>query len=600
MKKILLSLIVVGSVLTADAQYFEHTYGTPRNEYPRSGQNVTTTVGHVMAGATDWLCGQDLTLTRTDGDGRITTAAEFNNIYRIATPAGVQIATFGTRVIELTTGNLLVVGNYRAVTTVSQNGVFAALFSPAGKMLGVQSFQVAPPSGFIELNSVTQSTSNPNMAIATGSADYWNGFATGIGTVIINFDVNTLACNWGFVYNYGPLTAPPSTFGQDIVESPYSPWGPQEVCVVGRTQSAAGAPFDGIFIEVDLNNGNMTAPGGAVQIFSTPQDDQFWGIEIANAPCNGTGFVIVGYTNGFSAAGDYDVWVTKIDPTGTIVWWENTYDYSQFQKNDYAYDIIERWNPVSFTWEYYTIGYTDKGSIGADDDMVVNKLDKCGFGIGEFTYGGIGRDRGFEIDMDEVGGANPAPGLACYGVSNSFPNFPLTGGDDAYLVKAYFNGVSGVNCPYSISTPTTYNQTLSPYRVQFMILYQMLCSPLKDNGHVQMNDYEICYSVMNPAGSNARMANQPALVPGNTVNSYPNPIDATNGHLNIDYDSPADATIEIRLTDITGRVVSTQSLRVLTGKQTLSVDFGTGLATGVYQLDITDNGVTTTAHVAVK
>lgn len=597
MKKMFLSMIAVGGMLTASAQYFQHTYGTPAMEYPRSGQNVRmNTVGHVMAGASDWLCSpQDMTLTRTDQNGNIAGPQGFNNIYRLVASTGANVSSQATRVIELGNGDLFVVGNFINNWT-GKPGIFAARFNAAGVMQAIESFQTNPTASFIELNSVRQSIFNPNLVFATGSANYTN--AAGVTTTgVIIMRLNTLDCKingWANIYNFNAAILP-TTFGQDIIESPYNPFGIQEVCVVGRTRMAAGN--DGYFLEVSSAAGAPTAPGGVGQVFSTNFDDQFWGIDISNNPLGGAGFVIVGYTNGFNAGGvNYNVWTLKVNPAANAVVWQTTHDYSLGGRNDFAYDIIERRNTLG-AWEYYTSGFTDNGSLGGNDAVVI-KLNAGGFGVGEYTYGAQGTDRAFEIDQFPVGGVNPAPGLATFGMTNSFPNFPKQAADDIYLVKSYFNGESG--CYQRFALPMSFGQQLPPVRIRFNRIIPFAQDTMRNPGVVYMNDTTLCYNVVIGTGNNTRQAQQPSLVPGNSINAYPNPIDANSGTVNLDYQSPADATIEIRLMDMMGREISKRSMSVVAGTQTLTVDFGPGMATGIYQIEVNNNGETVTARVAVK
>jgi hypothetical protein len=229
---------------------------------------------------------------------------------------------------------------------------------------------------------------------------------------------------------------------------------------------------------------------------------------------------------------------------------------------------------------------------------VVNKLNAAGFGIGEFTYGGAGIDHAFEIDQFPIGGPNPAPGLSTFGVTNSFPNFPKQMLDDAYLVKSYFNGVSG--CNEILSIPHSFGQQLQPIRVRFNRIQPLAFDTMRNPGTVNMNDTTLCFNLAVAGGNNARIAPPNSNNQGSSLAPYPNPIDASTGIVNLDYQSAADGPVEIRLIDMTGREVVVRNLNVVAGDQTLTVDFGAGLATGIYQLEIKNNGTTISSSIAVK
>lgn len=597
MKKMLFTLFAFSGMLAADAQYFQHTYGTPTMESPRSGKNVKRApYGQVMAGGTNNFTGAlptDMTLTRSDNNGNVPAAPFFNNAYRFTNAAGAQLGTQAKRVIELTTGNFFVVGDYGNTTGTTPPGIYGAVFSPGGVVLAAESYQFAVPVGYIELTSVRQSLSDSKSVFACGFA--YDNASGNVYLIAMRMSALTAKITWANTYAINGTTTLHKDRAMDIIESPYSPYGVKEVVVVGYTYDSTVQP-DGFFLELASATGAPMT--GFTQLYSTPKDDEFNAIEIANNPIgSGADYVVSGFTNGYSGMGDYDYWTLKVSTTGAAVDWETTHDYSAGGHNERAYDIIERRNTLG-QWEYYVPGYTDKGFIGANDDVVVDKLNNAGVGTAEFTYGGAGMDRGFECDQFAVGPLNPTPGLSTFGVTNSFPNPPFTGADDAYLVKSYFNGRSG--CNEFFSTPISSTHGIVPFAKPVYQILPLQHDTMYNTAVFTMNDKQLCYNVTIGGGSNARIANPEGDGSSTTANAYPNPVDASSPTVMVDYNGAADGTIQVKLVDITGRTCMEQTVTIFEGKQTLSIDLGSGLSTGIYQLLLMDGTTTTTLRVAVK
>lgn len=603
----LLSLIVVGSMLTANAQYFEHTYGTLNMEFPRSGTNTQVGMpGHVMAGATNNFAAPtpvDMTLTRTDGTGNIPAAIPFfNNAYRFTDNAGVQIGTQATRVVQLVggpnNGNLFVVGNVTQPGGV--NAIYGARFGGGGVFVVGQSYQLVVPLMNIALTSVRQSVINPGEVYACGNA--FDPATGNMNIIVMKLNTVTAAIIWANTYSIGPVGMLHKEIATDLLESPYMPNGVPEVAVVG-IHSAPGIMTDGFFAEFNAATG---APAVAVaQLYATVWDDQFQSIEVSNNPAPaGPDFVISGFSNGFTGGANYDVWTLKVSPNAAIVDWSTRHDYSIAGNNNFSFDIIERLNnntaPPSY--EYYVAGHTNNGVFGADD-AVVDKLNGAGLGFpaGEFTYGGVGNDRAFQVDQYPFPAAGAPPGLATYGVTNSFPG-PVTAMDDIYLVKSYFSGHSGVFCPYNLANFNSFNAPIAPFAIPCLQLNPLVGQPILNPMVFAMNDQQLCISNMNPAGSNLRLAPEAEEDQGGIIagNAYPNPVDVSAPQISVDYECAADGTIEIKLLDIMGRVCMTQTMSVVAGKQTLTIDLGSNLATGIYQLQLINGTSVITQRVAVK
>jgi len=100
------------------------------------------------------------------------------------------------------------------------------------------------------------------------------------------------------------------------------------------------------------------------------------------------GYIVAGYT-GSSGAGSWDVYVLKIDSTGTVVW-EQTYGGS-------GYDAAESVQQTA-DGGYIVAGYTESSGAGGRD-MYVLRLDSAGVSLGEKTYGGLNDDHAYSIQQ---------------------------------------------------------------------------------------------------------------------------------------------------------------------------------------------------------
>jgi hypothetical protein len=131
------------------------------------------------------------------------------------------------------------------------------------------------------------------------------------------------------------------------------------------------------------------------------------------------GYAIAGYTSSFGA-GDYDVYVVKLDANGNLQWTKTIggpgYEigFSLIQTSDGGYAIA---------------GITN--SFGAGDyDVYVVKLDAHGNLQWTKTIGGENEDLGLSLIQTSDGG---------YAIAGNTESFGA-GGDDVYVVKLDKNG----------------------------------------------------------------------------------------------------------------------------------------------------------------
>ncbi|MFB3895569.1 MAG: hypothetical protein ACE14V_04625 [bacterium] len=125
------------------------------------------------------------------------------------------------------------------------------------------------------------------------------------------------------------------------------------------------------------------------------------------------GFIITGETNSFGS--DYDVYLIKTDPVGTLEWSTtlggtgNQFSYCVQQAKDNGY-IISGWS---------------MSSSSAPSDVYIVKTDYLGTFEWSTTFGGSGDEYGMSVQQTKDGGYIVA------GMTNSYG----AGSDDIYLIK---------------------------------------------------------------------------------------------------------------------------------------------------------------------
>ena len=98
------------------------------------------------------------------------------------------------------------------------------------------------------------------------------------------------------------------------------------------------------------------------------------------------GYIVAGYTESFGA-GDHDAWVIKLDANGNVTW-QKTYGGNEF---DYAMSVQQ-----TADGDYIVAGGT--ASYGAGSyDVWITKLDTSGAIVWQKTYGGSGSDNPYAI-----------------------------------------------------------------------------------------------------------------------------------------------------------------------------------------------------------
>jgi hypothetical protein len=143
------------------------------------------------------------------------------------------------------------------------------------------------------------------------------------------------------------------------------------------------------------------------------------------------GFVVAGYAESFGAGG-YDFWILKLDASGNVTW-QKTYGGGS---KDVAESIQQ-----TLDGGYVVAGYTESFGAGWSDVWVL-KLDASGTVQWQKTYGGSSIDRAYSIQQTSDGGFVVAGHTWSFGAGlNDFWVLKLDASGNVSWQKAY-GGVS--------------------------------------------------------------------------------------------------------------------------------------------------------------
>jgi len=147
------------------------------------------------------------------------------------------------------------------------------------------------------------------------------------------------------------------------------------------------------------------------------------------------GYMVVGHTSSFGA-GDFDLWVLKLDSAGDVVW-QKTYGGSA---GDYGW-YIKR----TFDSGYIVVGTTYSFGAG-DSDLWVLKLDSAGDVVWQKTYGGPTREYWHTNIQQRSDGS--------YLVAGHTYSFGA-GSADLWVLKLRPDGSIGTSCPSGIGAESS-------------------------------------------------------------------------------------------------------------------------------------------------
>jgi hypothetical protein len=116
------------------------------------------------------------------------------------------------------------------------------------------------------------------------------------------------------------------------------------------------------------------------------------------------GYILAGYTSS-SGAGGQDAWLVKLNPDGTVAW-SKTYGGTE---DDAAHAVLQ-----TIDGGYILAGFTESFGAGLSDVWVL-KLDASGTVAWQQTYGGTDDDEAFAIQQTNEGGYIVAGVTESYG-----------------------------------------------------------------------------------------------------------------------------------------------------------------------------------------
>ncbi|KAB2918801.1 MAG: T9SS type A sorting domain-containing protein [Bacteroidetes bacterium] len=586
MKKIYLLTALLFAGMCANAQFYQHTYGTTNGEGRGQGVNTFATgQGHIVAAPT-WNTStttQDILVVNTDVNGNVNA---FNNTYSLIHSSGVTLTAQNTIPIEFSNGSGYgIFGLFYDPSGTALPGIYYLEIDAAGNVVNTTEYNPAGTGRYVvEVADVTESLGGGDFYI-TGTIDpVVTGGSFWIFVLKIDQAGNIIWSTIPDIIN--PSTTSSRDWAKGIVESPYMPTGNQEVVVVGQTY-ANGGSSDAFFLRLDATSGAALA---SPLIYGTTSTfEVFDCIKISNnAASGGPGFIIGGTTDANGSSSNRDFWLMQTDDQGNP-YWSYTYDYNGGSGNwDNSTDVIERLNQSGF-YEYYLGGLTGSGNLGGTD-LVVQKIDDVGNSVAEFTYGSGADDIGTSLDYFDGTGND---GLSVFGTFNG----GAVGSTDAYQVQAYFNGLSGCNESFSTSSAVSAPGIITKYNIRPRI---SLTNVGMFATNSTANDGNLCFATSIAGGSNARLA--PAEPKGDKEAIVsPNPMNQGSPVAMVELEAETPATVEIAVYDMLGKQYVSGSHTLVKGINQLPVDLSTAnMAAGMYTVKITGINISKNILLIIK
>ncbi len=308
---------VVVSVLNSSGNLqWTRVYGGGSADLGHDIQEVTAPFGNdgfILCGSTRSFGsgGYDVYVLRLNSNGTV----------RWNTVLGGAADDYGYSVTQTQNGDFVVAGNTRSfgaglgdvyAVSVDANGVYqwSYTYGGGGEDIG-RSIQQTQDGGFV-IGAVTQS-------FGAGSDDFYLIKTDGVGRS---------GCH---------ETSEPGTkikFG--VTEAPVSPcWSIARLnCIEDFTGNAV------LTSDVNTLCFSMTCPGGPMfqRNYGGVEADAFHSVE----QTNDDGYILSGYTDSYSLNNNRDVFTTKTDPAGTVVWQKHYWPGAvEDISTDYAESVVQ-------------------------------------------------------------------------------------------------------------------------------------------------------------------------------------------------------------------------------------------------------------------
>ncbi|KAB2918093.1 MAG: T9SS type A sorting domain-containing protein [Bacteroidetes bacterium] len=601
MKKLLLiALALMG--ISAQAQYFQHEYGNGPaiGTVNVHGQNTRyAATGHLIGGHFIDISSTPLYLgslgifaAHADDDGRFVNTTDFNNHYVFNDGSGTYtLRITSAQVIEFEDGS-----GYGAVgafhrwqnifypsAQIFGQGIAYIRLDASGNVISIQGYQLSSVIGTVPfVTGLRESEAGNGDLFATGTNgdDMW----------AMKIDQNG-GLLWGSIYD---VAATPN----DIIESPYT----STVIIVGQHSNNA------FWMEVNpgtgaLNSFDVKSSGTGASL------DRLFSIDISADPAM-PGFVLGGEIDGRA-------WVVKTSQTGLTQWsgqyWSGTTPAKYLRGHDVA-GRLKVFDDCATEFEYFVTG--PFWSTTSDGNAIVFKIDRSGNPInpnGLFVYDYGYEETGNSVDVNTSGTGD---GVTMYAIKEDDPL------REAYVVKAYFNGVSGCN---------EYFEDLDMNWVQFSTISSIVFgqSSFGTTGiyidHIGSNpDNELCHATVIGTGSNDYKAQkqprkrglkatpstekQDKMVQPNEILDkgaepviIPNPAEQNTKAVEVKIMTETSAKVDVTIYDMLGREYYNNSFALAKGNNRLTLDISaTNMVAGMYTVKVRGEGVNKNITLMVK
>lgn len=582
------------------AQRFQSVFGGPNcREAARYGVKQLAGGGYIAVGesysVSSTCSNSDIYVVRANANGTPLWSFTYN------------IAPFdsATDVIEIAGGSFVICGVTGPTSTCNRGrDAFLLKINSAGGVLmarryGSLSDEIA--WNLIEARTGNGTTTFPGDYVVAGATNV-NGNTDGY---LFRTDQN-LNLIWD--HRYDPAGSNQTDIFYGLAEATLSsPTGnAADIVAVGESASPAGAGLRDLFVvRVSGANGTIGAAPQGSALYGGSQDDEGRAVvEIQQGSSTGN-FVIAGITRSRPAPStSQEILMLEISPNPcTMI--AATFTGNDGATTDGAIDLKENPFSTAAAREVIVTGYTNLGNAVLTGENVFLQRYRTGnlilSGIG-MAYGGNGADRGWSVNA-----ATSTAGTTGFVVAGYTQSPNLIGAADPqqmYLIKT--NTALSSNCNEQPITFSFETAPLSPICVTTAQgVIGLTCNPAVAATQATWGT-QLCYissrTQQENSGGNDGVSGveSPATISFSegSVMSYPNPL-ASGQTLNLRFDLRSQASAEIVISDIMGRVIHQETAVIEPGTEAYPVRTD-GWAAGTYQVGVRIGGVLKSVRVVIE
>jgi len=401
LKPLVIVIVIVLAFLnvTTGQTIFQQTIGGINNDLGNAVQQ-TPDGGYIIAGETSsyGAGGRDVYLVKLDNSGNTDWSKTF----------GENLEDYAYT-IDQTIDNGYIIGAHTGSFGQGGHDYYLIKTDINGDVLFTKSYGGTAPDGIYNLHQVDDGfiLGGHTSSYGTGGHDYY----------FIKTDVNG---NTVWTKTYGGVSG---DFFRAVVSLELTA-NPSYV-LVGETSGFGAGGMDILVIRTNGITGDIIWS----ETFGGSGNDYAYGIY----ETSDSGLIIVGHTNSFGAGG-MDIYIIKIDFSGTIQW-SKTYGGAN---DEFGYAIQQTSDNG-----YIIVGSTTSFGAGAEDVYLI-KTDANGNILWTKAYGGTMNEVGYSIQQTTDGG---------YIITGNTSSFGA-GQKDIYVIKADTNGYSGECNELSTNTLT--------------------------------------------------------------------------------------------------------------------------------------------------